>query len=224
MQEESSKPIMPASNETNSSLEELQVSVKSNRCPYCHDDVEPEGSVVCQDCLTRHHPECWDEGFHCSSCSSSNKLISSSEPPRVSTTSTTAPPTAQNTNWEDFGRPDLAVQQSRGHQEDQAVQSIHDREAAPLEAVPDHLRCSKEDCEMRGAMYSRYSKERLCIEHARKHDLSIWVGKSLVIVGILFGSLAIFVKFLSFWFFIVGLVFILLPIVIFSLLTSEGED
>ena len=51
-----------------------QVTVEANRCPYCRDDVLAEQSVVCQTCLTRHHPECWDEAGRCSSCSSQTRL------------------------------------------------------------------------------------------------------------------------------------------------------
>jgi hypothetical protein len=39
------------------------------RCPYCHDDVaaeEVEAALVCQQCLARHHRECWVEG--CANC------------------------------------------------------------------------------------------------------------------------------------------------------------
>lgn len=44
------------------------VHVGLNRCPFCHEDVEPKQSVVCQECLARHHEECWTEAQECSSC------------------------------------------------------------------------------------------------------------------------------------------------------------
>jgi hypothetical protein len=53
------------------------VHVAANRCPFCHEDVLVETSVVCQRCLTRHHEACWEESGACSSCSSTQRLISS---------------------------------------------------------------------------------------------------------------------------------------------------
>lgn len=50
------------------------VRVEANRCPFCRDQVEAEESVVCQDCLTRHHRPCWEEGSGCSSCRGINLL------------------------------------------------------------------------------------------------------------------------------------------------------
>lgn len=44
------------------------VRVHANRCPFCHDDVQPKESVVCQDCLARHHPPCWAESAGCGTC------------------------------------------------------------------------------------------------------------------------------------------------------------
>jgi hypothetical protein len=46
------------------------------RCPYCHDEVPPEKSVACRDCLARHHLACWGEGGRCSACQSTHKLVS----------------------------------------------------------------------------------------------------------------------------------------------------
>lgn len=73
---EKSLPIdsRPPSNSENSKDEGVQVSVEANRCPFCRDDVAPTESVVCQSCLTRHHPDCWDEAGQCSSCSSQIRL------------------------------------------------------------------------------------------------------------------------------------------------------
>ncbi|MDF1663110.1 MAG: hypothetical protein P1V97_15150 [Planctomycetota bacterium] len=44
MEAETLKPGMTLPNEVNTLRDEGQVKVKSNRCPYCHDDVESEGS------------------------------------------------------------------------------------------------------------------------------------------------------------------------------------
>lgn len=48
----------------------------ATRCPFCHDDVHAAESAVCQDCLARHHPACWQESGSCASCSSENQLQS----------------------------------------------------------------------------------------------------------------------------------------------------
>jgi len=50
------------------------VKLAVSRCPYCRDDVAAEGSAVCEGCLTRHHPACWDEAARCSSCGSTSRL------------------------------------------------------------------------------------------------------------------------------------------------------
>lgn len=52
----------------------LRVGSQVNRCPFCHETVHSAESVVCQDCLARHHEDCWTEGGACSSCSSLNLL------------------------------------------------------------------------------------------------------------------------------------------------------
>jgi len=56
------------------------VKVSAHRCPYCRDDVPAAESVVCQDCLTRHHPACWDEAAKCSSCGATARLASERPP------------------------------------------------------------------------------------------------------------------------------------------------
>ena len=56
------------------------VKVNAHRCPYCRDDVTAAESVVCRDCLTRHHPACWDEPAKCSSCGSTARLASERPP------------------------------------------------------------------------------------------------------------------------------------------------
>lgn len=44
------------------------------RCPYCRDGVDADGSAVCRDCLTPHHPACWVEAGACSSCGSRRRF------------------------------------------------------------------------------------------------------------------------------------------------------
>jgi hypothetical protein len=58
----------------------VKVEGSTLRCPFCHEGCAPEESVVCRDCLARHHGPCWDEGGRCSSCGSINKLVAA-EPP-----------------------------------------------------------------------------------------------------------------------------------------------
>lgn len=50
------------------------LAVHLHRCPFCHEDVAPEGATVCEGCLARHHVACWEEGGHCSSCSGDKPL------------------------------------------------------------------------------------------------------------------------------------------------------
>jgi len=50
------------------------VQSRLNRCPYCHDGVAPAESVVCRQCLTRHHVSCHAEAGVCQSCGSSDVL------------------------------------------------------------------------------------------------------------------------------------------------------
>lgn len=50
------------------------VVVSQSRCPYCHDAVEAEASVACQECLGRHHAACWEEAGRCSACQCETRL------------------------------------------------------------------------------------------------------------------------------------------------------
>jgi hypothetical protein len=46
-----------------------------HRCPFCREGADADTSVVCRDCLTRHHAACWDEGgAKCSSCGGARRL------------------------------------------------------------------------------------------------------------------------------------------------------
>lgn len=61
----------------------VAVARSPTRCPYCHDDCAPEGAVVCEGCLSRHHAGCWREGGdHCASCQGS-RALRGSEPPKL---------------------------------------------------------------------------------------------------------------------------------------------
>lgn len=52
-----------------------EAAVSVHRCPFCRDDVGRADSVVCADCLTRHHEGCWGEsGERCGSCQGPRKL------------------------------------------------------------------------------------------------------------------------------------------------------
>ncbi|MBX3465734.1 MAG: hypothetical protein KF878_02410 [Planctomycetes bacterium] len=52
-----------------------EAAVSVHRCPFCRDDVGRTDSVVCADCLTRHHGGCWSEGGdRCGSCQGPRKL------------------------------------------------------------------------------------------------------------------------------------------------------
>ncbi len=45
-----------------------------SRCPFCHDDVAPQDSVVCQECQARHHGGCWAEAGRCSACGGERRM------------------------------------------------------------------------------------------------------------------------------------------------------
>lgn len=45
-----------------------------HRCPFCHEDTQPEGSVACQGCLARHHEACWAESGQCGACGGERQL------------------------------------------------------------------------------------------------------------------------------------------------------
>lgn len=52
----------------------LHVQGSPTRCPYCHDGVSgEEPTVVCAQCLSRHHTACWVGS--CASCRASERLV-----------------------------------------------------------------------------------------------------------------------------------------------------
>lgn len=65
-------------------LEPLQSSVNMDksptRCPFCHEGFRAEQrTLVCDDCLSRHHEECWGDHGSCASCQSQNALSRSQQ-------------------------------------------------------------------------------------------------------------------------------------------------
>jgi hypothetical protein len=64
----------PRSDERDEPVERDDVHVAANRCPFCHEDVEAAESVVCRECLARHHSSCWSESEQCSACACTVKL------------------------------------------------------------------------------------------------------------------------------------------------------
>lgn len=54
---------------------EVHVAASPTRCPYCHADVEASqfaGAIVCEQCLSRHHADCWLG--RCASCAGERAL------------------------------------------------------------------------------------------------------------------------------------------------------
>jgi hypothetical protein len=49
-----------------------------NRCPFCHEACEADDATVCQDCLARHHADCWSESARCAACGSARSLAPTS--------------------------------------------------------------------------------------------------------------------------------------------------
>lgn len=60
--------------EDNALSHKVVVAAPPSRCPWCHDECAPDGSVVCQACLSRHHAGCWREGGKCASCGQTKAL------------------------------------------------------------------------------------------------------------------------------------------------------
>ena len=61
-------------------LKSPDVRIAANRCPFCHEGVEVEGSVACLVCLGRHHAACWTELNRCGSCGGTRVLAEGSPP------------------------------------------------------------------------------------------------------------------------------------------------
>jgi hypothetical protein len=56
----------------------VAVKTSATRCPFCHDDVDPDGKkawVACSGCLARHHKGCWSSHKKCASCGSKKYLV-----------------------------------------------------------------------------------------------------------------------------------------------------
>ena len=66
MTRERSKPRPPQREETRA----RDIEVQFPRCPYCHEDVAPQGEKAygCPSCLAWHHRACWDELAGCGVC------------------------------------------------------------------------------------------------------------------------------------------------------------
>lgn len=48
-----------------------QVTVERERCPFCHESIEPSADkVACNDCMGWHHAACWTEHSGCAACAS----------------------------------------------------------------------------------------------------------------------------------------------------------
>ena len=76
------RPVRPALADDPTPPLALRVPAGALRCPYCHEGCAPAGSAVCQDCLARHHGECWDEAQACAACGSAARLITAAEAER----------------------------------------------------------------------------------------------------------------------------------------------
>lgn len=56
----------------------------STRCPYCHAACAADADAqVCADCLSRHHPGCWEEASGCASCRGRRSLGLRQEEPEA---------------------------------------------------------------------------------------------------------------------------------------------
>jgi hypothetical protein len=52
----------------------VRVEGSPTRCPYCHDGVSgQQPTVVCEQCLSRHHAPCWVEA--CASCGATERMV-----------------------------------------------------------------------------------------------------------------------------------------------------
>ncbi|MDF1663111.1 MAG: hypothetical protein P1V97_15155 [Planctomycetota bacterium] len=145
-------------------------------------------------------------------------MISSSEPLKDSVEQKTD----QSTNWDEFGGPDIAVQEARSIQQDQELQNSSSQLNTPSGSVPKELECSTEECHQRGAMYSAYSKKRLCLAHARKFDRAVLIFKAFSVLAALLIGGAILVLFATYipWAFLITTLIIAVIIVPFSGLLS----
>ncbi|MDF1664995.1 MAG: hypothetical protein P1V97_24750 [Planctomycetota bacterium] len=76
-----------------------QNTIKLNRprCPYCHDDIQPElEKSGCSQCMAWFHTECWEEHGGCTSCVTPKEPEQSSIPNQQTESSTSHPPSIHN--------------------------------------------------------------------------------------------------------------------------------
>lgn len=148
------------------STERVQVTVEVNRCPYCRDDVRPIESVVCQACLTRHHPDCWDEAGRCSSCSSEVPMQAGRvESPRIITE-------------EDIKR----ILEKEGYRSEEIAAYLEQRDEEAGEE------CGWGGCHDRARFRSVLGSNELCLKHARR---SAHLGKEFFLVLTIFCLIAV---------------------------------
>ena len=70
------KEPAPASDPSPAPPAGLEVAASPRRCPYCHEEVSArEEALVCAECLSRHHAECWGEHGRCASCGAGRALV-----------------------------------------------------------------------------------------------------------------------------------------------------
>lgn len=55
----------------------MSINAQNRNCPYCQTPIKNESeAIVCSQCYTPHHPECWDENNGCTSFGCSNNKSS----------------------------------------------------------------------------------------------------------------------------------------------------
>lgn len=67
------------------------IQVNRPRCPYCHDDIQPEVEKSgCSQCMAWFHTDCWDEHGGCTSC------VTPDDSPRGTTSNQHSPPSTSS--------------------------------------------------------------------------------------------------------------------------------
>lgn len=65
----------PTSDSLKSTRPQVNMEKSPTRCPFCHEGFGGKSeTVVCDDCLSRHHSVCWNDHGACSSCESEHHL------------------------------------------------------------------------------------------------------------------------------------------------------